>query len=196
MPPGVGKTDHRQEILARMSDERRSDQEREPGEHAADDDNALILEWSVHLVRRQPERAWVVAATALFAAAAGIFFFKSIVFGAGGLLLILSSTAEFLLPIRHRITNSGVTSRCGLTRFEIAWPAVKRAIPLREGVRLSPLSVASRLDAFRGVPLRFAEDGCPGDRDQVMTIVRTQMERASDKVPQTSPEAAKVAQSA
>jgi len=131
----------------------------------------VLLEWSVHLFRHDPLRVWGVALAALIAAAAGILFFKSIIFAAGGIILIVSSSAEYLLPIRHRITESKAECRYGFTRFEMALKDVRRIIPTNEGIKVSPLMIPSRLDAFRGVLLRFAPDGQPGDKASVMSVI-------------------------
>jgi hypothetical protein len=38
-------------------------------------------------------------------------------------------------------------------------------------VLLTPLATPSRLDAFRGVLLRYAPNGAPGDRASVMAVI-------------------------
>lgn len=146
------------------------------GNNAAPDaDGSAPFEWTVHLLRRDPGRAAGVAVAAIIATVAGIVFFHSIVFGLAGLLLIISSASEFLLPIRYRITAETASIGFGLSRAEIRWSNVRRLIPMSDGVKLSPLPVPSRLDAFRGVLMRFADDGQPGDRAEVMQIIEARM---------------------
>ena len=161
-----------------MSAPQRTDQDTSRSradESAATGADTVQYEWTVHLLHRDPQRAWGVVVAAVIAAVGAVFFFHSILFAAGGLLLILSSAAEFLFPIRYRLTDDGVTCAFGLTRSEIAWSAVRRLIPAVDGVKLSPLPSPSRLDAFRGVLLRFGPDGQPGDRALVTQFVETQM---------------------
>ena len=65
--------------------------------------------------------------------------------------------AEYLFPISYRLTTRGAYANCFLSRLYLAWPDVKRARYGDDGVFLSPLLRASRLDTFRGVRLCFAD---------------------------------------
>jgi hypothetical protein len=148
---------------------------------AATSAEAVLLEWTVHLLRPNPRRAFAVLATALAAGASGLLFFHSVLFGAVGAFLILASTAEFLFPIRYRLTTTRASCSFGLTRYEISWPEVRRLIATADGVKLSPLAIPSRLDAFRGVLLRFADDHSPGNRAGVMQIVEARAGQAHEE---------------
>jgi hypothetical protein len=114
------------------------------------------LEWSVELGAVRPERRYIVLAVALGAAFIGLKL-GGILLSAIGLLVVLLSTAELFLPLRYRIDADGARVRCGISVTAITWTDVKRLIPMRDGVRLSPLDRASRLDEFRGVYLRFGD---------------------------------------
>ncbi len=130
-----------------------------------------LLEWRVHPVRRDPLRLTPVAASALFSAGvAWILFHAPLVCGAA-VFMIASATSEYLLPSRFQITEAQAEARCGASHFVIEWPRVRRALLYSDGVRLSPLASPSRLDAFRGVYLRFAPDGVPGDRESVLAAI-------------------------
>jgi hypothetical protein len=94
--------------------------------------------------------------------------FQNLLLCMAALLMLLSATLEFLAPGDYRLSERGAVSRCGPNRFELAWRDVRRALLYHDGVRLSPLGRASRLDAFRGVYLRFAQDGQAGDRESVL----------------------------
>jgi hypothetical protein len=168
-----------------MSASQRTEPEQSPScrePSAATNGDGVLLEWTVHLLQRDPRRAWGIAATAFLAASGGVIFFQSAVFAAAGGLLILSSAAEFLLPIRYRLTSRGAACSYGLTRYEISWRDVRRLIPTADGVKLSPLFLASRLDAFRGVLLRFAEDGSPHDRARITELVGAQIAAEGKRV--------------
>lgn len=76
---------------------------------------------------------------------------------AAGLLVALS-TAEFLLPIHYRITDAGIEMRNGLSLRRMAWSQVRTCYRDPRGVKVSPLARRSRLEAFRGIYLRFDDD--------------------------------------
>lgn len=104
---------------------------------------------------RAPEKRRVVYGVAAFGALLGYFWVGplGILLGA---VVVLVSAAEMFLPIRYRLDGEEARSQIGLSVTAIRWENVKRLIQTDEGVRLSPLSQSSRLDAFRGVYLRFS----------------------------------------
>jgi hypothetical protein len=98
--------------------------------------------------------------------------FHNLFFSFAAILMILSATSEYLFPCRFRLTNRTAHCRYGANRFEIEWKLVRRVLLYKEGVRLSPLPASSRLDSFRGVFLRFAQEGQPGDRESVLKAIK------------------------
>lgn len=71
------------------------------------------------------------------------------------LLCLAVALSDFLLPTTYRLTPQGAHADCGLSRLFIAWSDVKRATHGSDGVYLSPFARPSRLEAFRGVRLRY-----------------------------------------
>ena len=130
-----------------------------------------LLSWTVHMARRDPYRLIPVCGSAAFAAVTAWIIFRNPIFSLAALFMIASATAEYWLPAHYRLTDKGAECRYGANRLEIEWSAVKRALLYDDGLRLSPLPTASRLDAFRGVYLRFGADGEPGERDGVLAIL-------------------------
>lgn len=130
-----------------------------------------LLSWTVHMARRDPYRLIPVCGSAAFAAVTAWIIFRNPIFSLAALFMIASSTAEYWLPARYRLTERGAECAYGANRLQIEWSAIKRALLYEDGLRLSPLPVASRLDAFRGVYLRFAPDGKPGNREAVLAIL-------------------------
>lgn len=139
---------------------------------AAQDEEVVLLTWNVHLLRRDPGRAGAVIVAMILAALFGFLLFQSLFFALIGVLLIFSSTADYLLPICYRLTSRRACAAYGLSRWEIAWKDVRRVKVAQQAVLLSPLEAPSRLDAFRGVVLRFAEEGQKGERAEVLEIIR------------------------
>lgn len=105
-----------------------------------------------------------------FAAVAGYCgaaIFAHPLLGVLGFLVIVASTAEMFVPLKYKLDERGASVRCGISVTALEWSAVKRVVELSDGVCLSPLPKSSRLDAFRGVHLRFA-----GNEDEVRDTIR------------------------
>lgn len=117
-----------------------------------------LLQWRIHRLRQNPRLLSLVIA----AYGIGLLFWLHLFPHPLTLLLPLgaltSSMAEYLFPVSYRLTTHGVYANCFLSRLYLAWPEVKRARFGDDGVFLSPLLRASRLDQFRGVRLCFAND--------------------------------------
>jgi hypothetical protein len=125
------------------------------------------LEWRVHLARAQPRRLPWLALALFGAGAAAYWLFHSLPLALVAAGALASATAEFLLPIRYRLTDELVESRNGLSIRRLRWSEVRRACLLEDGIYLSPLPRPSRLDAYRGLFLR-----CRDNREEVITAVR------------------------
>ena len=72
--------------------------------------------------------------------------------------VLLLSVHDFLLPTAYRLTADGVESRSLLRRRRKPWAALHSAHRDRHGVLLSPFSGPSRLEAFRGLYVRFHDN--------------------------------------
>jgi hypothetical protein len=81
--------------------------------------------------------------------------------------IMLASTADFIFPVKFRVDADGVECSTVFKRTTIQWSQVRRCYLDDEGVKLSPLAQASRLEAFRGVYLRFNNN-----RDEVVESVK------------------------
>lgn len=103
----------------------------------------------------------VVAATAAGLALAGPYV------AAAAAVALLLSLADFLFPVRYVVTAEGASSRALVKGAEIKWADVKRCYVDEFGVKLTPLDRVSRLEAFRGVYLRFG-----GNEDEVIAAVK------------------------
>lgn len=155
----------------------------------ASGEETLLAEWTVHLLGAEPGRLRGIVAVTFLAGAVGALSLHHWIGGFLGAGFVLSSVTEYVLPIRYRLTTRGAYCSYGLVRLEIAWHAIRRVIELPDGVRLTPLARPSRLDPFRGVPLRLPSAADPLARDEVIAIIsdRTAVEavQKSDGQPQT-----------
>jgi hypothetical protein len=136
------------------------------------DDEAVLAEWTVHLARSQPAKLLGIAAAIAAASCLGWMAFDGWVGALLGGVLLLSAVAEFLLPIRYRLTTNGAYCSYGLARLMIPWRSVRRIIEGTQSVRLSPFRTPSRLDAFRGVELRYPEQVEGLSAEMVRSIVQ------------------------
>lgn len=128
-----------------------------------------VLSWKVHRLRQEPRHLRLVAAA--YGAAIGLWWllFPQPLALFLPLVALTSALAEYLFPVSYRLTTRGAHLSNGLTQLFIAWQDVRRASVGAEGVYLSPLAVkGSRLEAFRGVRLRFAD----GNAEAVTETVR------------------------
>lgn len=117
------------------------------------------LTWTVHLARREPRRAVVallaVAVTSAAAYAVWMHPAAPAIFGA----LVLAAVGEFLLPVTYRVGPDGVWCRNLLSLRHLEWKDVRRCYRDDGGIKLSPLSSPSRLDAYRGIYLWLDHQG-------------------------------------
>jgi hypothetical protein len=130
-----------------------------------------LLSWRIHLLRRDSSRLSVLGFVLLFAFITVWLMFHSLLPAVVAVLLLLGATSEYLFPVRYRITTEGVHADALTSRLALRWKDAKRCIPDPMGIIMTPLAAPSRLDAFRGVLLRFAPDGEPGDRASVLAAI-------------------------
>jgi len=129
-------------------------------------EDQAILTWTVHLARIQPAKTAVSVAFVCAATAAGWVLvgpFVAVLVAAA----LIASLADFLLPVHYVISRDKALAKMIGRVSEIKWQDVKRCYLDDSGVKLSPLDRVSRLEAFRGVYLRFA-----GNEDEVIETVK------------------------
>ena len=135
-----------------------------------DDEAADSLEWSVHLARSAPSKVAVVALVILASAALCFYLFHNFLFAAFIAIALVGATAEFLFPIRYRINAAGIEMRNLHQLRRMEWREVRKAYLQPDGVKLSPLALPTRLEAFRGIFLRFGSGA--GSEEAVLAAVR------------------------
>ena len=134
-----------------------------------DQTEEAFLSWSVHLLRRQPQRAPRIGVALVGVLVLGLCLFHSFWLALLPAAAVLLSLSEFVFPVRYTLTAQAATARHGLTLLEIRWEDVQHAFLTDEGVKLSPLRAKnSRYEALRGVYLRFGDD----NREAVIAAVQ------------------------
>ena len=137
--------------------------------HSADD--SPRLKWTVHLLLRRPAQAAGVVCALAAGTACVWALFHAILPVLVANILIAGSAADFLFPVRYSIDSQGVSARSATGDLRILWSSVRRCLRGPDGIILTSLPAASRLDGFRGVMLRYASDGAPGDRKSVDALI-------------------------
>lgn len=125
------------------------------------------LKWDVRLGSEQPTKQLVVFLAAICAGIVGFLLLHQWLVAVIGFLAIIASTTELFFRTKYRLDSEGARAQCGMSVTSMDWVNVKRVIPDEVGVLLSPLEKSGRLDAFRGVYLRFA-----GNREEVLAKIR------------------------
>lgn len=125
------------------------------------------LTWEINLGRQQPSKRFIVLLAGLASGVFGLVFCGHPMFLVLGPLFVVGSLKEVLFAQIHRLDSKGASVRCGLSHTAIEWENVRRVVESAEGVLLSPLAAPSRLDAFRGVYLRYV-----GNREDVLAKIR------------------------
>lgn len=126
------------------------------------------LKWNVRPYQDAPQRRFVIFGIALLGGLGGWFLLREPLLGLLGFGMILASTMEYWLGSSYRLDEKGASSRTGFSITAIEWPQIRRVIVEEHGLKLSPLESPSRLDAFRGVFLKFDTS----NRVQVIDSVR------------------------
>ena len=124
------------------------------------------LEWTIHLARRRPRQAAAVVGVVAAGSLAAGYGFRSVVLGVLAAFLLVGAISDYLFPVRYTITPGGIDVRGPLHRRRMAWQQVRRVVRDQHGVKLSPLPAPSRLQAYRGIYLWFADNA-----DDVMAII-------------------------
>ena len=140
--------------------------------HDADSVEQPTIVWSIHLARSNPRAIPTLFIATLAAALLVTALFHSPIPGIIAILLITGSVKEFLFPINYRITGGGVEARSLGAHLELAWMDIRRCVIEPRQITFTSLANPSRLDVFRGVTIRFAKPGEPGDQGSVLAMCK------------------------
>ncbi|MCE5199474.1 hypothetical protein LLG39_10915 [bacterium] len=124
------------------------------------------MTWTVHLAKQYPNKLpWLIAAL-LVASVAGYF-----VLGPVGVIAVsaavLGAVADFVFPLKYTLTSERAICHRLTGTTQLRWADVRRCYLDELGIKISPLANQTRLEAFRGVFLRFN-----GNREQVIEVVK------------------------
>lgn len=126
----------------------------------------IIIAWKVHLAATNRAKLFITLVCILITAIAAGYVI-GIIGSIAVIFALTSSLGEFLFPVTYEITPSKVVCKMLFKRLEIKWSQVKKCYLDDEGIKLSTIGRPSRLEAFRGIYLRFN-----GNRDRVIEAVK------------------------
>jgi hypothetical protein len=117
-----------------------------------------VLVWAVHLARQQPARALGAALLILGASALAWWALGAPAYGVLAAVMLALSLTDFYFPVRYELTEQGARESCLWPRRYIRWDEVRQVFLDEAGLKLSPFVGESRLEAYRGLYLRFADN--------------------------------------
>lgn len=131
----------------------------------------LSVNWRVHLLKRDPARLPILLLVMAMGAACVWLMFGTLLPVLASGLLLMGSVSEYLFPITYRLSDGEVCQESLTSRIQLPWKDARRCRMGQDALLLTSLAVPSRLDAFRGVLLRFAPEGQPGDKSSVCAMI-------------------------
>ena len=125
----------------------------------------------MHLLKRDPKRLPILLLVIALGTACVWLMFGTLLPALAAVLLLVGSVNEYLFPITYRLTAEAVCLESLSSRVELPWKDARRCEIGRDALLLTALPAPSRLDAFRGIVLRFAPEGLPGDKASVCAAI-------------------------
>ncbi len=135
-------------------------------------DNSGLLVWKVHLARQNPGVLPAIVCSIVIASVLAALLLHSFLAGFLAIVLLGGAIREYLFPVEYRITPQAVQCVLPGTNSEVMWKDARRIMVDGRCVTVTSLEKPGRLDVFRGVSLRFAPIGAPGNRQQVLSLCK------------------------
>jgi hypothetical protein len=126
-----------------------------------------LLSWSTHPAKARPQVAAVVGIFLVVLTWLVYYSTASWFFVAVAALVLWGSLSQFFVPTKFTFTERKVKVRYIVNKIEKEWSQYRSFYIDKNGVLLSPFVRPSRLENFRGLYVRFANN-----RDEVIAIVK------------------------
>lgn len=133
--------------------------------------NDVVIKWTALPARNRKKRLFFWFS--LFAIVSFIYAFGGLFWGIFSLFLLLATTASFYTPTTYLLKQTHIEIKRPLYTQKREWKTLKRVVPDKRGVFLSPFSRPSRLDAFRGFYLLL--NGSE-NREEIIRFLREKIE--------------------
>lgn len=127
------------------------------------------MAWTCHPLRDEPllkslSLVGIIVASAVIMAIS----LEGLAYGVIALVALIVATLGYLLPTRYVVDATGIACRQLVWRRR-PWTSFRRAVHQPDGIFLGPMRKPSRLDAFRGLFLRF---GPGADVERIDALVQ------------------------
>lgn len=126
-------------------------------DNSTNTENKIVMSWNVHLARQYPTKLVTLAGLTALVSIAAYWWVNSLAVVVVAIVMI-AGFSDFVFPVNYVLTREGASCRTKFKQSEIKWENVQHCYLDDTGVKLSPLDRQSRLEAFRGVYLRFADN--------------------------------------
>lgn len=138
-----------------------------------DVNDKLPLTWTTHPLVENPSKG--VLGTVLVATVVWVVHisFGELHFTILAIIFLLGSLRQFFFPTTYTLTANSVKIQGLIFPDERPWSKFRRVIKYNDQALLTPMARPTRLDAYRGVYIRFH-----GNRDEVLDIIEQKIAEA------------------
>ena len=136
----------------------------------------LLLSWSTHPAKARPLVTTLVILFLIVLAVLVYLLTYSAIFTVIAALILYGSLTQYFTRTTYEFTDTKVRVKYVVNKIEKDWAQYRSYYVDKNGVLLSPFAGPSRLENFRGLFIRFADN-----RDQAMEIVRQKINYVPDK---------------
>jgi len=129
-----------------------------------------ILRWSSHPIKTKRKGAIFLILVMILFWVLVWFSTESFLFLIISIIILSGALSPFFLPTKYELTPEKIRVKFFLSNKEKTWEDYKSFYIDRNGVLLSPFDKPSRLENFRGIYLRFAQN-----KDEVINFISSKL---------------------
>ena len=137
----------------------------------------VLLAWTSQPAKARPKVAIAVGVFIVALVYLSYVLTESPLFAVVAALILWGSLSQFYLRTTFEFTEQKVKVKYAVNKVEKDWSQYRSYYVDKNGVLLSPFVRPSRLENFRGIYIRFADN-----RDEVVAIVKSKIRIIEDDV--------------
>lgn len=135
----------------------------------------LKIEW-VSFPAVENLRKTTIATIFIIGLSTLLYFRYGPIYGFLSILFLGFSLLPYYTPTTYRLNEDGIEVKKVFYTIKKSWSNFRSFYPDKNGVLLSPFSIPTRLENFRGIYIRFRGNG-----EEVLSVVESMMDRAYEK---------------
>ena len=120
--------------------------------------NFTGIKWTVYPIKSNWKVSVGLIVFLVILCVAVYFSFDSVTFLLLSAVILICSLSPFFFPTTYMLKDESVVIKSLLRTFSREWGYFKSYYPSKSGVLLSPFSLPSRLENFRGLYIRFSDN--------------------------------------